>query len=52
MEALNIGLNATKRDLVKIISAMWKISDQSPSRTVDFESQTSGNYLLHFYSHR
>ena len=46
MEALNIGLNATKRDLVKIIS------DQSPSRTVDFESQTSGNYLLHFYSHR
>ena len=43
---------ATKWGVGKIISPMWKISDESPSRTVDFESQTSGNYLLHFYSHR
>ena len=46
------GLNVTKWDLDKILSAMWKIFDQSPSRRADFEFQTSGNYPLQFYSHR
>ena len=46
------GLNATKWDLDKILSAMWKIFDQSPSRRADFESQTSGNYPLQFCSYR
>ena len=46
------GLNAILWDLNKILSAMWKIFDQSPSRRVDFECQTSGNYLLRFCSLR
>ena len=50
--SLKCGLNATKWDLDKILSAMWKIIDQSPSRRVDFESQTSGNYPLQFCFHR
>ena len=44
------GLNDTKWDNDKVLSAMWMIFDQFPSRRVNFELQTSGNYPLQFCS--
>ena len=46
------GFEASECSIEKVLGAMYKIFDQSPSRKGDFESLRRGIYPLQFCSHR
>ena len=48
---LKHGGKASDWNIDKLLSAMYKIFDQSPSRRADYENHTDGNYPLQFCSH-